>query len=923
MKTALKFGLLVLTLLFTQPLLFGQCRLLFVINGSEGDQYGKHIGAAGDVNNDGYDDIIVGIPSQEKAYVYCGLTGDLLRAWNNPLPVTDEFGESVAGVGDLNDDGYDDVIVGSPGYDPDYPYTTRGATIFSGYNSGEIMNFDGDQYPYAFYGMGEIIAVVPDSDGDGKRDVVFGLAGMGRAPMFSTADTDSIICMWDCIGWPGGGDEFGRAIDAIDLEVPGGRIWFMIGNPGQNCEEGDPPDCGGFRVYTKNTDSPSCIEEEIIYGGNPDAYPYGSSIAFISDLDSDGLEDFLVGCPGCDIDYLTNRGSVAIWQIVYGGANSMGKIWVGANEGDQFGHAVANVGDVDGDGIDDHAIGAPYNDDTYSDAGAVYVYNGGNLNQTKYGIMWSARGTEYGEAFGYEIVGLGDVNGDGFSDFAVGAPYNDDGGTSAGRIYVFGGGNASFFGNFIGETADEQFGKSMAKVGDYNDDGVEDVVVGAPYYESSFGQSLGRYYVFSLTDHELISEHIGYGYNNQFGYAVCGPGDLSGDGIADIVVTDPKHEHSVTGEEVGAVYFDSYFASRFWTIEGEASGDLFGFSVASAGDVDLRGRNDVIVGAPVNDAGANMAGRAYVYSVETHGLLHVFTGVVEGGRLGWSVSEAGQFDRDPYPDVVVGAINPTGIGFIKVYSGLTGGEIFHFDGQETGDHFGMAVIGGEDLTGDGYDDIVVGAPYDNTGGEDAGRVYLISGESHEIARIWTGQPGEQLGYTLSLLRYDAIKSSKADFIAGARNYDSAGVRIGRVYAFSGISNEPLYAISGNQSYEKFSQAVCDIGDINEDGITDILVGAPSNDVWMEDAGRAYIYLGEAKSGGSCGDANNSGGIDIDDVVYLIEYVFQGGPEPIPLESGNADCEGVIDIDDIVYLINYLFLGGYAPCDPDGDGAPDC
>ena len=73
----------------------------------------------------------------------------------------------------------------------------------------------------------------------------------------------------------------------------------------------------------------------------------------------------------------------------------------------------------------------------------------------------------------------------------------------------------------------------------------------------------------------------------------------------------------------------------------------------------------------------------------------------------------------------------------------------------------------------------------------------------------------------------------------------------------------------------------------------------------------------------CGDTDASGGVDIDDVVYLIAYVFQGGPEPIPVESGNADCEGVIDIDDIVYLIDYLFLGGDPPCDPDGNGVPDC
>ena len=72
-----------------------------------------------------------------------------------------------------------------------------------------------------------------------------------------------------------------------------------------------------------------------------------------------------------------------------------------------------------------------------------------------------------------------------------------------------------------------------------------------------------------------------------------------------------------------------------------------------------------------------------------------------------------------------------------------------------------------------------------------------------------------------------------------------------------------------------------------------------------------------------GDVDGSGGVDIDDIVYLIAYVFQGGPEPQPLQSGDVNCSGGTDIDDIVYLIAYVFQGGYAPCDPDGNGTPDC
>jgi hypothetical protein len=73
----------------------------------------------------------------------------------------------------------------------------------------------------------------------------------------------------------------------------------------------------------------------------------------------------------------------------------------------------------------------------------------------------------------------------------------------------------------------------------------------------------------------------------------------------------------------------------------------------------------------------------------------------------------------------------------------------------------------------------------------------------------------------------------------------------------------------------------------------------------------------------CGDANKSGGIDVDDAVYLINFIFSGGPSPSPMELGDVDCSGMIDIDDVVYLISFVFSGGNEPCDVDGDGVPDC
>lgn len=90
--------------------------------------------------------------------------------------------------------------------------------------------------------------------------------------------------------------------------------------------------------------------------------------------------------------------------------------------------------------------------------------------------------------------------------------------------------------------------------------------------------------------------------------------------------------------------------------------------------------------------------------------------------------------------------------------------------------------------------------------------------------------------------------------------------------------------------------------------------------------RAYLGFWQVVSmepGHDCGDANSSGYVDIDDIFFVANYIFTGGPEPVPLESADTNCSGFIDIDDIIYLIYYAFTGGPVPCDPNDDGVPDC
>jgi hypothetical protein len=121
------------------------------------------------------------------------------------------------------------------------------------------------------------------------------------------------------------------------------------------------------------------------------------------------------------------------------------------------------------------------------------------------------------------------------------------------------------------------------------------------------------------------------------------------------------------------------------------------------------------------------------------------------------------------------------------------------------------------------------------------------------------------------------------------------------------------------------------GDLSDPGISE----NSYIDTTVDDAFEyEYLVIAEDASGNYsplqapfvCGNADGSGGdspIDIDDVVFLLSYIFAGGLAPDPIESGDADCSGFIDIDDVIYILTYAFIDGPAPCDPDGDGAPDC
>jgi FG-GAP repeat len=406
--------------------------------------------------------------------------------------------------------------------------------------------------------------------------------------------------------------------------------------------------------------------------------------------------------------------------------------------------------DLNGDGFADVIVGASGNDGGGSAAGRAYIYFGdasGDVDAVADGTLTGAAADD---SFGGSVAAAGDVNGDGFADVIVGARFNSGGGSKSGRAYVYFGAagtsfDASADGVLTGAAAFDNFGTSVASAGDVNGDGFFDVIVGAPGNDTG-GMTAGRTYLYfgaAGTTFDASADGVLTGASNDnFGIAAATAGDVNGDGFADVIVG--AWFNSAGGANAGRAYLyfgaagATFDASADGTLTGAAAGDLFGSSVASAGDVNNDGFADVIVGAYFNDGGGANAGRAYLYfgtagatfDASADGTL---TGATAGEVFGSSVASAGDVNGDGFSDVIVGApLHNEATGRTTIYFGAAGttfdaGADASIAGAAASDGFAIAVAAAGDVNGDGFADVVVGAYFNDAAGTDAGRAYVYFG----------------------------------------------------------------------------------------------------------------------------------------------------------------------------------------------------
>jgi hypothetical protein len=413
--------------------------------------------------------------------------------------------------------------------------------------------------------------------------------------------------------------------------------------------------------------------------------------------------------------------------------------------GEEFGSAVAGLGDVDVDGFGDIAIGAKRAAGLQHEAGAVRIYSGQNAS-----LIRELKGELGGDRFGHAVESIGDVNGDGVPDLVVGAPLHDAFlGVDRGAAYVFDGATGAQLAKLFGNGADNHFGWSVTAVPDVNFDGVADFAVGAPR-ESSGGFTLnGVVRIYSGASFAQLRIYTGAATGDRFGYSIDGSKDVNGDSRGDLLVGAPQAD--------GAGLFDSGRVYRLsgagsgvvlTTYSGSATGGWLGHTVASVPDTTGDGVPETALGEPfVSVAGVVGSGRIRVTSGSTGATLLTLAGATNDA-YGWVMSAMEDFDGDGKGDLLVGNVFAeyntwTDAGLAHVYSGANGAILTSMTGYYDGEGFGDSVADAGDINGDGFHDVIAGSTAYNQYGANAGRARTALGNAEFPTNYCTAKVNSQ------------------------------------------------------------------------------------------------------------------------------------------------------------------------------------
>ncbi|MFC1748680.1 beta strand repeat-containing protein [Pseudomonadota bacterium] len=445
-----------------------------------------------------------------------------------------------------------------------------------------------------------------------------------------------------------------------------------------------------------------------------------------------------------------------------------------------------------------------------------------------------------------------DLNADGHDEMLIGMPGHA---TNTGRVEVFqgtGGVYSSYPSDVLsGPHSNSYFGYSLANAGDINNDGYEDLIVGAYGYTNGEANE-GAIFIYKGTAQGVSTSYTHLiesdSANAKFGFSVAAAGQVNSDAYDDVIVGAPGYSSNLGRAEVYYGTSTITSISMGWVQNGTDASGQFGFSVGGNGDVDGANFDDIIIGAPYSSNVATNGGRAYVYLSQAGGGLSASSdwdqsGDVNAASYGFSVDIDGNINGDSYDDVLVGAPGydngQPGEGWVFVYHGGSGGpsviKDMNLEGDQDNAEFGTVVMHSGDITGDSYGDVLISAlKYDNVE-TDEGRLYVYKGASGGVygSAVRTHESDQaSSNYGISIAANDFNHDGYVDYITGADFYDNPETDEGRVFVYRTVPENRAINIvpNGTMQTSERGTTVSATLSLNAPPVGEVIVTLVSNDL---------------------------------------------------------------------------------------------